>query len=222
MTTVPIQEHAALRRFAALRIGLISLALGLLVACSAGPTSSSDSDSPAELAGELQLIVDSSDIFFVMEQGGGSLDGDEMLADFGVVAGTATEVATLQTSRGEWRFITAQSRGIVEQGNEIRWCLIDVGPSGNQGASCGFDPLVEPGRGSVMVAEHPDGWNAASYFGGVNAVLAVFELPDDRIIAVATAGGLAAAEWPSAWGLPTLVTFYDESGEVVYTQRRSP
>lgn len=168
------------------------------------------------LSAPVQALIDTSDQLLVMTPGTGEGPDADQLAGPEAVPGSADHVASLTTSAGTTHFVVYQLQDNVRglQGS----CVAEVGPEGS-GASCGGSRALEaPQLGSVTSSSQPNDRNTAWGYGGPNAVVATLATTRGGTLAIITAGGFASAEWPQPWGLPTVMTFYDASGDVLFQE----
>lgn len=90
----------------------------------------------------------------------------------------------------------------------VMFCVAELGPRGG-GTYCSDQPTTEPEAGSGSSGSDRYSITAC---GGDDAPFAVLVTERHMRIGIVTARGWACAGWPSAWGLPDTITFYDGEG----------
>ncbi len=138
-----------------------------------------------------------------------------IITTFSPNATNADHVGTVDTPQGEVHIITYREHDPILPGG-VGHCVAAVG--GETGAaSCGFDPINAAGAGVSMMSA-PGGFHSVTSFGGEAAVFAIVTTDKSASIGVNTARGWAYAQWPSGWGAPASITFYDTDGNEVFTE----
>jgi hypothetical protein len=201
----------------------ISLVIGVVLSMAACSASGSDDVPPTTLAervalsDELETLVADVDLRVTMMPGSGRGPAAERLVRdlWGeeIVSGTADHIASVSTPEGQVDLVAFQQRAPAEiRGfdGEFLSCFGEFGPNGGS-LGCG-EPITEPQVGGGTITEGPGGRNSASAYGGNDASFAILATDQGATIGITTHRGWAYANWPSAWGSPDTITFYDRDG----------
>lgn len=208
-----------------MRLALVVAVLTLLAAsCSSdgetgtantsAPVANSTVEATAPSAALGDLIAE-VDLLVTMFPGSGPGPQAERLAAEmanDALPGSADHLASVATADGLVNIVAYQDRMPNAGGGDRMFCVAELGPSGG-GAGCGSEPISQPEAGSATITDGPGaGRNSISAYGGDDAPFAIVVTDKNATIGVITVRGWTYADWPSRWGLPDTITFYDADG----------
>ncbi len=211
-------------------------ALALVAAACSSADSAAESTTPAPStvvaesndlgAGFDELIAEVDDLVAMVPGSGPGPQAEALVKDFGddAIPGTADHMARVATVGGFVNIIAYQQRmvDVGPVGGELLFCIGEFGPSGG-GASCDLEPPRLPQADSWSTMDGPGASrNSITAFGGDDAVFAILVTDNNARIGIITARGWAYADWPSTWGLPGTITFYDSNANPGFSSRYDP
>lgn len=176
------------------------------------PTTVQETEAP--LGAELNHLIAEVDRLITMFPGSGPGPRAERLAtNMGgeAIPGTASHLATANLPGGVVDIVSYQATAPEPERNGRMFCVAEISPNGG-GAGCGGEPILEPQAGSGGWSDGPGGHASISAFGGEDARLAILTTDKGSQIGILTTSGWVYAEWPTSWGLPDQITFYDALG----------